>query len=192
MQTQNIQEYFDGRREQAGEDPALLQQLEDEIKNHRLALVEANKYGGKISQEVLKIGEFTDDRIAEALGGVVTLDKVGLKDFNELLYVYLHEGYHNRGIRNEGLVQKGIQLYGPDIVKQKAAQDYAEEQLAVDEVARRIGTQNAFQLYDNGDYTKMYNQFRYVCMAEENMSEEDVMAMFFKAFPELKFEATVH
>ena len=192
MQTTNIQEYFDDRREQAGEDPALLEQLQDEIKNHRLALVEANKYGAKISQEVLKVGEFTDDRIAETLGGIVTLDKVGLKDFNELLYVYLHEGYHNRGIRSEGLVQLGIKLYGPAIAKQKASADYYEEQLAVEEITRRIGTENAFQLYDNGDYTKMYSQFKYVCMAQGNMDEEEVMALFFKAFPELKFQATIH
>lgn len=192
MQTQGINQYFEGRGEAAELDPKVAEELRLEIQNHRLALMQANNYGARISEEVLRVGEFTGDRIAEALDGVITIDKVGFKDPEELLYVYMHEGLHGRGIRNEAIVQLMIRKYGPESAKAKAREDYAEEQLTVGEVARRIGTNKMIELYEGGDFTKMYTLFKYVCMEEENMDEGEVAQIFFKAFPELEFKETLN
>ncbi|MEK7097224.1 MAG: hypothetical protein AAB906_00040 [Patescibacteria group bacterium] len=192
MQTTNLQDYFDQRREDAEGDAGLEAKLQEEIQNHRRALMEANRYGARIGEDILRVGEFAGDRIAETLGGVITVDKVGFKSYDELLYLYLHEGLHKKGIHSEGLAQAAIKKHGPAAAQARAREDYIDEQLAVEEVTRRIGTDTAVQLYEQKEFTKMLSLFKYVCTTNENMSEEEAVQIFFKAYQEFKFQETIH
>lgn len=192
MQTTGLQDYFEQRREDAEGDAGLEAQLREEIQNHRRALMEANRYGARISEDILRVGEFAGDRIAETLEGVITVDKVGFKSYEELLYLYIHEGFHKRGIHSEGLNQAVIKKYGPAAAQARAKEDYVGEQLAVEEVTRRIGTDTAVQLYERNEFTKMLSLFKYVCTTNENMSEKEAVELFFRAYPELEFQETIN
>ncbi|MBU1992607.1 MAG: hypothetical protein ABH856_03045 [Patescibacteria group bacterium] len=182
---QKIAEYFGDQETRAEHDPVLEKQVREAMKNHRLAMMTVRNQGYNIDESVLEVETLTGNRVAQILGGKITVDPVVFKSYKDLLEAYLHEAIHDEGIYNEGLVQLVMQKLGIEDINEIAAQDYKEEQEATAKVIDVVGLDIAVHLYKKGNFTELKRRFVQLYMRYQEKTKEEADQTFFKAFTEL-------
>lgn len=155
---------------------ARYEQLKKEVRNARMALLQAG-----VKEEEINVESLPGDIVGKTEAMGITVDPVIFRDLTFATHTLGHEKAHKEGITNEGLAELAAILKSKD----KVMPEYTQTTENVKKIANVIGLQTTLDMYKKEQYEWMFKIFVSKSM-KKNKSYSQCMSEFEKAFPELE------